>query len=54
MSENGVSFICQVRYGGQKGSSIILTIPKDIVNLLNLKHKDYAKVTIKKIEPEEI
>lgn len=52
--ETEFSFICQVRYGGAKGSSIILTVPKEIVNLIKLDHKDYVKVTIKKIEPEQI
>lgn len=54
MSETELSFICQVRYGGAKGSSIILTVPKEIVNLMKLDHKDYVKVQIKKIKPEEL
>jgi hypothetical protein len=49
-----VTFICQVRYGGAKGSSIILTIPTEIVGLIKLKHKDYVKVQIKKIKPEDL
>lgn len=54
MSEKGLVFICQVRYGGAKGSSIILTVPKDVVNLLKLTHKDYVTVKIKKIKPENL
>jgi len=54
MSEAEFSFICQVRYGGAKGSSIILTVPKEIVEVLKLTHKEYVKVQIKKIQPENL
>lgn len=54
MSEKDLTFICQVRYGGAKGSSIILTVPKEVVNLLKLEHKDYVAVRIKKINPENL
>lgn len=54
MTEKDLVFICQVRYGGAKGSSIILTVPKEVVNLLKLKHKDYVTVRIKQIHPENL
>jgi hypothetical protein len=49
-----LTFICQVRYGGAKGSSIIVTIPTEIVGLMKLTHKDYVKIQIKKIKPEDL
>lgn len=52
--QKDVSFICQVRYGGVKGSSIILTIPSEIVGLMKMKNKDYVRVQIKKIKPEDV
>ena len=52
--EEEPSFICQVRYGGVKGSSIILTIPKEVVQLMKLKHKDYVKVQVKKLNPKNL
>jgi len=55
MTEKGeMSFPCQVRYGGAKGSSIILTVPKDVVNVLKLQHKDYVLVKIKKLDIDKI
>jgi len=49
-----MSFFVQVRYGGAKGSSIILTVPSEIAALMKLKHKDWVKVQIKKIRPEDV
>jgi hypothetical protein len=49
-----VVFICQVRYGGAKGSSIIVTIPTEIVGLMKLKHRDYVRIKVKKIKPEDL
>lgn len=44
-----IAFIVQVRSGGGVGKSVILTVPKDVVNLLKLKSQEYVKCTIKKI-----
>jgi hypothetical protein len=49
-----MSFFVQVRYGGAKGSSIILTVPSEIAELMKLKHKDWVRVLIKKIRPEDV
>lgn len=54
VSEEIVSFIVQVRSGGGVGKSVILTIPKDVVNLLKLKSQDYVKCTIKRISMEAL
>jgi len=49
VSENRVlSFIVKVRSSGVK--SMILTIPKEIVDILDLKEKDYVQVSIQKIK----
>jgi len=52
--DSGLAFPCQVRYGGAKGGSIILTVPKEVVKLLDLKNKDYVLVRIKKLKPENL
>lgn len=49
-----VPFIAQVRVGGGKSGSILITVPKEVATLLKLSNKDYVKCVIKKIEPEEI
>ena len=52
MSENrALSFIVKVRSSGVK--SLILTIPKEIVDVLDLKEKDYVQVSIQKIRKVE-
>lgn len=48
-----IAFIVQVRSGGGVGKSVILTVPKDIVNLLKLKSQDYVKCTIKIVKMED-
>jgi len=53
MSEELV-FIAQTRSAGGRGESLLVTIPKEIVDLLKLKDKDYVKCTIKKLEPEKL
>ena len=53
MSEELV-FIAQTRSAGGKGESLIMTIPKEIVNLMKLKDKEYVKCTIKKIDPAKL
>lgn len=49
-----MSFFVQVRHGGVKGGSIILTVQSEIVELMKLKHKDWVKVQLKKIRPEDV
>lgn len=50
MSEGeGVSFVSRLRSGGGSGTSIQVTIPKDIASLLDLKGGDYVKFIVKKI-----
>jgi antitoxin component of MazEF toxin-antitoxin module len=49
VTESNVSFIAQIRSSGVKGKSLILTIPKEVVEVLELKEADYAKFTIEKI-----
>jgi antitoxin component of MazEF toxin-antitoxin module len=46
--EKKYSFIARVRTSGSQ--SLIITIPKDIVDLLDLKDKDYVHVSIEKIK----
>jgi antitoxin component of MazEF toxin-antitoxin module len=49
MSESKVySFIAKIRTSGSQ--SLIVTIPKDIVDLLDLKDKDYVHVSIERIK----
>jgi antitoxin component of MazEF toxin-antitoxin module len=51
MSENKtLSFIAQVRRSGAKGQSLIITIPKEIVELLDLKEKEYCQFAIQKLK----
>lgn len=45
-------FIAQLRTSGAKGGSLIVTIPKEIVELLSLKEKEYCKFTIKKLKSQ--
>lgn len=49
-----ISFIVQVRSGGGVGKSVIMTVPKDVVNLLKLKSQEYVKCTIKKVKTEDL
>ncbi|MEM2971906.1 MAG: hypothetical protein QW270_05735 [Candidatus Bathyarchaeia archaeon] len=50
MSENRVlSFIAQVRPSGAKKGSLIVTIPKEIVDILKLKEREYCKFTVEKV-----
>ena len=49
-----IAFVVQVRSGGGIGKSVILTVPKDVVNLLKLKSQDYVKCTIKKVKMEDL
>jgi len=49
VTESNVSFIAQIRSSGAKGKSLILTIPKEVVEVLELKEAEYAKFTIEKI-----
>jgi len=50
MENETYTFIAQVRVSGAKGGSLIVTIPKEIVELLKLKEKDYCKFVISKIK----
>lgn len=50
MENETFEFIAQLRVSGAKGGSLIITIPKEIVDLLQLKEKDYCKFTIKKLK----
>jgi antitoxin component of MazEF toxin-antitoxin module len=53
VSESKVlSFIAQIRSSGAKGQSLIVTIPKEIVEILKLQEKDYAKFMIEKLKME--
>jgi len=45
-------FIATVRSSGAKGQSYIVTIPKEIVELLKLKEKDYCKFIVEKLKIE--
>jgi hypothetical protein len=49
VSESKISFIAQVRSSGAKGRSLILTIPKEVVDIMKLKEKDYLKASVEKI-----
>jgi len=50
MSE-GIEFFSRVRSAG--GSSYILTIPKEIVEIYGLKEKDYVRVILEKVKPKK-
>jgi len=51
VSESTVlSFISQVRTSGAKGKSLIITIPKEVVDVLKLAEQDYCKFSIEKIK----
>jgi hypothetical protein len=53
VSESKVlSFIAQLRTSGAKGGSLIVTIPKEIVEILKLNERDYCKFIIEKIKVE--
>jgi len=45
-----VSFIAQARSGGGKGTSILITVPRDVTNLMEIKQGDYLKLTVKKVK----
>ncbi len=47
-SEYGIPFIARARPTGSKKSSLILTIDKDVVDLLDLKPNDILEVRVKK------
>jgi hypothetical protein len=47
-----LSFIAQLRTSGAKGGSLIITIPKEIVDILKLNERDYCKFVIEKVKVE--
>jgi len=49
MSESKLSFVAQVRSSGAKGKSLIVTIPKEVVDILKLKDRDYVKGNFEKV-----
>ncbi|MBS7270658.1 MAG: AbrB/MazE/SpoVT family DNA-binding domain-containing protein [Candidatus Freyarchaeota archaeon] len=53
MSQEDVSFIAQLRSAGGSGTSVQVTIPKDIASLLRLKEGDYVRIAVKKITVEK-
>jgi len=44
------AFVAKLRSGGGTGTSLMVTIPKDYVNFLELRQGDWVKVTVKKLE----
>jgi len=49
MTQNeGVPFIARVRPTGAKQTSLIITVDKEVVNLLDLKAGDIVEIRIKK------
>jgi len=56
MSEESETFITRLAKGGLSSRgyrSLRITVPKKIVHIIGLKHGDYVRVTIKKIELKE-
>jgi len=49
MSEDRIKFVAQVRGSGAKGKSLIITIPKEVVDILKLKDRDYVKGSFEKV-----
>jgi len=55
MSEKSETFIARLHYGGlsSKGTrSLRITVPIEIIRIIGLKHGDYLRVKITKIELE--
>ena len=51
MAENsGIPFIAKVRKAGKGGSSLLVTIPKDVVQYLNLESDNLVQCRIIKLK----
>jgi len=51
MSVDEVAFVAQARSGGGAGSSILVTLPKHVVSLFDIKNGDYLQLKfVKKVE----
>lgn len=48
-----VTFVVRLRLGGGSGSSLQLTIPKDVATFLGLKKGNYVKVAVEKLEKKK-
>ena len=48
-----ITFVVRLRAGGKSGSSLQLTVPKDVATFLELKKGDYVKVAVEKLEREK-
>jgi len=46
--EKGFSFVGKLRKAGSRGTSLIVTIPQPIIEIMNLKHGQYLEITVKK------
>jgi antitoxin component of MazEF toxin-antitoxin module len=47
-----IPFIVKLRSAG-KGKSLIVTIPKEVCEIIHLQDGDYVKMTVKKIRLEK-
>ena len=53
-SGDEVAFVTQARSGGGAGSSILVTLPKHIVRLFDVRQGDYLQLKfVKKVEKAE-
>ena len=45
-----ISFVVKVRSGGGSGASVQLTVPKDVVDYLELKAEDFVRCALHKLK----